>query len=62
MHREDSGRVHDRIFASRTASFRRADSLKSIEDVDDGKACILRLLFFSLRGCRNDYDYDLTYT
>ena len=54
IHSEDSAHVHDRIFASRTASFRRADSLKSVQGVDDEKACIL-----SLRCCRNDYDYDL---
>ena len=57
MHGEDSARVHDRIFASRTASLRRADSLKSDQAVGDGKACVLHL---SLLGCRNDYDYDLT--
>ena len=59
MHRGDSAHVHDQIFASRTASFRRADSLKSVQGVDDGKACILQ---HSLRGCSNDYDYDLTHT
>ena len=59
IHGEDSARVHDRIFASRTASFRRADSLKSVQAVDDGKVCIPHL---SLRGCCNDYDYDLTHT
>ena len=59
MHGEDSARVHDRIFASRTASFRRADSLKSVQAVGDGKACILHL---SLLGCRNDYNYNLTHT
>ena len=58
-HRENSARLHDRIFASRTASFRRADSLKSVEGVDDdGKACILHL---SHHGCGNDYDYDVTH-
>jgi hypothetical protein len=55
MHGEDSARVHDRFFASRTASLRRADSLKSVQAVDDEKACILHL---SLLGCRN---YDLTH-
>ena len=61
MHGENSAHLHDRIFASRTASFRRADSLKSVEGVDDGKACILHL---SHRVCRNDNDndYDLTNT
>jgi hypothetical protein len=50
MRGEDSGRVHDRIFASRTASFRRADSLKSVEGhgVDDGKACTLHLFLLSV--------------
>ena len=43
MHGEDSARVHDRIFTSRTASFRRADSLKSVEAVGDGNACIFNL-------------------
>jgi hypothetical protein len=59
MHGEDSAHVHDRIFASRTASFRRADSLKSVQAVGDGNACIFH---FSSSGCRNDYDYDLTHT
>lgn len=39
--------AHDRIFASRTASLRRADSLKSVQ-VGDGKACIIIYKFFSL--------------
>ena len=43
MHGEDNARVHDRIFASRTASFRRADSLKSVQAVGDGNACIFNL-------------------
>ena len=58
-HGEDNAHVHDRIFASRTASFRRADSLKSVQAIGDGKACIFNL---SLLGCRNDYGYYLTHT
>jgi hypothetical protein len=56
MQGADSARVHDRSFASRTASFRRADSLRSVQGIDDGKACILHL---SQCGRRDDYDCDL---
>lgn len=38
VHGEDSAHARDRIFASRTASLRRADSLKS---VGDRKACVI---------------------
>ena len=57
MHGEDSAHARDRIFASRTASLRRADSLKS---VGDRKACVV--LYFSLLGGRNDYDVSKTPT
>ena len=59
MRGEDSARVHDRIFASRTASLRRADSLKLDQTAGDGKACKLHLY---PPCCRSDYDYDLIHT
>ena len=37
---ERSARTRERLFASRTASIRRADSLKSVQAIGDRKACI----------------------
>jgi len=49
---EHSTHACDRHFASRTASLRRADSLKSVQTFGDGEACINKI---SLLGSRNDY-------
>jgi hypothetical protein len=37
---EDSIHAPHHLFASRTASLRRADSLKSVQAAGDGKACM----------------------